>query len=260
MPIDFHAEQNRMTYTKRTADPTWIATFTQLVDVSGREVLDIGCGGGIYSKALADLGAANVTGVDFSEEMLRGARENAKGYEQVQFAVGNALATGLANGRYDVILERALVHHLTDLQACFAEAYRLLKPGGTLVVQDRTAADCLLPGSATHLRGYFFEKCPQLIEKEVRRRPSGEAVQQAMRAAGFATVEERQAWETRRTYENETELAEDLLARTGRSILHELDDEQLQELVRFVIEGVQDRTGADIVEQDRWTIWVARKG
>lgn len=258
MPIDFHAEKNRFSYTTREADPTWVGTFQALVDVKGKRVLDIGCGGGIYCKAMADLGAASVTGADFSEEMLKGAQENCRDYPHVQFAVGNALETGLPSEQYDVILERALIHHLQDLQACFAEAYRLLQPGGVLVVQDRTPEDCLLPGSATHVRGYFFERFPQLVAKETGRRPQSTAVVEAMKAAGFADVTAQQAWETRRTYANQAELADDLLARTGRSILHELDDGQLQELVPFIQAQLPD--GDKIVEQDRWTIWVAKKG
>jgi ubiquinone/menaquinone biosynthesis C-methylase UbiE len=260
MPIDFHAEKNRFSYTTREADPTWVATFQELVEVKGKQVLDIGCGGGIYSKAIADLGAASVTGADFSEEMLKGAQENCREYPQVRFAVGDAYDTGLPSGQFDVILERALIHHLQDLQACFAEAYRLLQPGGTLVVQDRTPEDCLLPGSETHVRGYFFERYPKLSDKETGRRPQSAAVVQAMRAAGFADVAVQQAWETRRTYANEAALAEDLLARTGRSILHELNDAELQDMVQFIQAKLQAREGQAIVEQDRWTIWVAKKG
>jgi predicted RNA methylase len=43
-----------------------------LFDFSGKRVADIGCGGGIYAKALAELGAREVIALDYSEEMLKG--------------------------------------------------------------------------------------------------------------------------------------------------------------------------------------------
>jgi 2-polyprenyl-3-methyl-5-hydroxy-6-metoxy-1,4-benzoquinol methylase len=70
MPIDFHSAQNRYTYASREADPAWRQAISEIVAMEGKDALDIGCGGGIYTKALAQMGAAHVTGVDFSREML----------------------------------------------------------------------------------------------------------------------------------------------------------------------------------------------
>ena len=255
MPINFHAEENRHTYATRQADPSWVAAIKSIVHVKGKHVLDIGCGGGIYSKALADMGAAHVTCLDFSEASLSGAREHCQAYANLSFVQGNALDTGLYAQQYDVILERALIHHLRqdDLPACFTEAFRLLKPGGTFIIQDRTPEDCLLPGSSTNIRGYFFERYPPLAEKEVARRYENKPVLQALLHAGFQGVKEQKLWETRAIYPDFDALAQDLLARTGRSILHELTDEDLQDLVSYIREKLQGQT--EIVEQDRWTIW-----
>ena len=61
-------------------------------------------------------------------------------------------------------------------------------------------------------------------------------------------------WEVRRTYATVEELERDLAARTGRSILHALDDGELQALITYI----RDRIGSPpIVEKDRWTIWSA---
>src|SRR5262249_9808097 len=83
-----------------------------------------------------------------------------------------AVATGLPMASADIVFERALIHHLGDLKACFAEARRVLVPRGTLIVQDRTPADVDLPGSPEHLRGYFFERFPRLGDVERTRRPT----------------------------------------------------------------------------------------
>jgi ubiquinone/menaquinone biosynthesis C-methylase UbiE len=262
MPIDFHSHKNRLSYTTRRANLSWKEAIEQIVDVQGKRIADIGCGGGIYLKALADMGAATVTGIDFSHEMLQGARENCQGYNSIQFIIGNALHTGLPANQYDVILERALIHHLSkkDLEACFAEALRLLTPEGTFIVQDRIPEDCLLPGSPTNIRGYFFSRYPKLKEKETARRLENNFVLQTLKQVGFQNIQERKLWETRAIYPNINILKEDLLARTGRYILHELTDTELQDLVTYVQNKLQGDEDQEIVEQDRWTIWTGRKG
>ncbi|UHA75747.1 class I SAM-dependent methyltransferase [Paenibacillus sp. 481] len=262
MSIHFHDEKNRSTYAKREADATWIAKINDIVNVRQKQVVDIGCGGGIYSKALAEMGAECVTGVDFSEQMLVSARENSQSYPNIQFSVGNALDTTLPCEQYDIVLQRAIIHHIQDqdLQVCFEEAYRLLKQGGTLVVQNRTPEDCLLEGTSTHIRGYFFSTFPELATIEVARRHSNHIVVQALQAAGFKyeCIEVHQLWETRQMYSDIQTLTDDLLHRTGRSILHELSDVQLAELVQVVREQLSDND-QQIVEKDRWTIWKAVK-
>lgn len=254
----FHDYKNRFTYATREADATWLEWAERHVPLSGAKVVDMGCGGGIYTKAMLALGAAEATGVDFSAAMLEGARQNAAGDSRARFVQGDAYATGLPDGSADVVLERALIHHLTDLPAAFKEAYRLLAPGGMLIVQDRTPEDCLLPGSPTHLRGYFFETFPRLAVSETGRRPTTDAVVAAMTGAGFSGIRTKWLWETRTVYAGIEELERDLLARTGRSILHELSDEQLARLTAFIAAKLTPQE-TPIVEQDRWTIWTARK-
>jgi len=266
MSIDFHAQENRYTYATRRADSSWMTLVNSIVAVNGKRALEIGCGGGIYTKALADMGAASVTGLDYSREMLQAARENCSGYANIDFVLGSALGTGLLAERYDLVLQRAIIHHLTqnDLRTCFVEAFRLLRSGGILIVQDRTLEDCMLPGSKTHIRGYFFSRYPRLANLEVTctRRPRSELVLQMLRQVGFQSVEERKLWETHAVYSNLEALSEDLLARTGYSILHALTDAELQDLVThitYVQEQLQNAGDAEIVEQDCWTIWSAAK-
>lgn len=52
MPIDFSHPQNKYTYAIRTASPEWRSRVREILDPQGRDVVDIGCGGGIYSRAL----------------------------------------------------------------------------------------------------------------------------------------------------------------------------------------------------------------
>ncbi|MCM3703160.1 class I SAM-dependent methyltransferase [Paenibacillus macerans] len=258
MPINFNDPGNQRIYAGRNADESWTGFMRETVGVTNRRVADIGCGGGIYSRALLGLGAAGVVGVDYSEAMLQGAAENCSGIKGISLVQGNAYCTGLPESEFDMVLERALIHHLGDLDACFKEAERILKPGGELIVQDRTPEDCMLPGDSRHIRGYFFEKYPRLILAETARRHASSKVRQALERNGFHLKKAVSLWETRRIYDDIGELSEDLRARTGRSLLFELDDKELSELIDYII-GRLPESAAPIVEQDRWTVWVAVK-
>ncbi|GAA3403772.1 class I SAM-dependent methyltransferase [Paenibacillus hodogayensis] len=258
MPIDFHAEQNRHTYTSRSADQGWADLLESIVSFKGKSVADIGCGGGIYTKKMAELGASETVGIDFSNNMLDTAKEACSAYPNIRFLPGDAMHTPLPDGSLDIVLERALIHHLSDLNACFREAGRVLKTGGILIVQDRTPEDCLLPGSEHHFRGAIFELFPRLAHIETSRRHSSETVVNAMKEAGFGHVNEARFWETRNTYRRFGELADDLETRRGRSILHELSDEEIRTLIVRLRALIPERD-RDIVERDRWTVWSARK-
>lgn len=257
MGIDFHAEENQGAYIGRAADETWRQAMRSLVDPHGKKVMDIGCGGGIYSKAWVELGAASVIGADFSEVMLKAAWEHCRGEERIKFIRRAAHATGCPDGSADIVFARALIHHLPELDPFFEEAFRLLAPGGICIVQDRTMNDVLMPATPSHFRGYFLERFPQLLVKESRRRPVDEVVRETMKRTGFVQVDTRALWEVRRTYEGWSELKADLLARIGRSILHELTDEELRQLVDHIGEKVSHQQ--KIEEQDHWTIWIGVK-
>jgi SAM-dependent methyltransferase len=228
-----------------------------LVDPCGKHVADIGCGGGIYAHAWRDLGAARVTGVDFSTTMLADARDLSAGDPCCAFRHGDATATGLPDTSVDIAFSRAVIHHLPDLPAALAEAHRILKPGGTVIIQDRTIEDVRHPASAEHLRGYFFEVFPCLLEIEERRRPASASVVSALDRAGFERVISLPLVERRAAWLSWPALEADLRARTGRSILHALADVDLD----LLIARIHDATTGEfpLTEADRWTVWTGRK-
>ncbi|HYH12286.1 MAG TPA: class I SAM-dependent methyltransferase, partial [Thermomicrobiales bacterium] len=173
------------------------------------------------------------------------------------FARGDATATGQRGASFDIVFSRALIHHLATPEPMVAEAVRLLRPGGILIIQDRTVEDVLRPASPSHLRGYFFERYPRLIETERERRPATETVVAAMASAGLVGIETVTLSEPRRRYESVSELQDDLRARTGRSILHALSDEELDDLIAYITARVTH--AMPIQEADHWTIWCATR-
>lgn len=144
--------------------------------------------------------------------MLRGAMKECAGYPNLSFQQGSASSTGLGEDSQDLIVERALIHHVDDVEACFAD------------------------------EGH---------------RPQSSQVIKALKGAGFNMIEEIVSWETRALYESKESLLEDIRTRTGRSILFDLDDKELEGLVGMLNEKIS--VNGPLEEKDRWTIWKAVK-
>lgn len=102
-----------------------------LEQVCNWDVLDAGCGGGRYSAAWAKLGAASVTGLDFSEIGIQTARERtASKLNNVKFEIGDALAIPFPDNSFDCVFSNGVLHHTRDWKKGIHEMVRVLKPGG----------------------------------------------------------------------------------------------------------------------------------
>ncbi|MGH1288212.1 class I SAM-dependent methyltransferase [Bacillus toyonensis] len=257
MSINFHDANNKYTYATRNADVSWVEMIKNITDIQNKQIIDIGCGGGIYTKELALMGAQNVVGLDFSTEILQAAKENCSDFPNISFIHGDAHSIPYPNETFDIVISRAVIHHLQDIPTFLREASRILKKNGLLILQDRTIEDCTIPGSPEHIRGYFFSVFPKLIEIESKRRPKTATIQQELQKHSLHVFPSQTQWEVRKIHDSVEALLQDLSPRTGRSILYELTDHELVQLLHHIQIALQNIS--PIIEKDRWTIWNGRK-
>lgn len=99
-------------------------------------VLDIGTGPGFFSILLAERGY-NVSAVDYTEEMLVKARDNAGIFkDEIDFRRMDAQNLDFDNNQFDLIVTRNLTWVLEDPEKAYKEWFRVLKPGGKLLNFD----------------------------------------------------------------------------------------------------------------------------
>lgn len=102
----------------------------------GSRVLDLGCGAGLASARMLELGYC-VTGIDSSEKMLEKARDNAKkiGHEdRSEFRIGDFENLGMEEGSFDLVIAMGLIEYLVWDRFALQEMKRVLRPGGHLIV------------------------------------------------------------------------------------------------------------------------------
>jgi len=112
-------------------NPLRLNWINDRVGLSGKQVLDVGCGGGILAESMATLGAT-VTGIDMGEAPLAVAKLHLK-ESGVPVAYRRVTAEELASempGAFDVVTCMEMLEHVPDPASTIAACARLVKPGG----------------------------------------------------------------------------------------------------------------------------------
>lgn len=99
-------------------------------------VLEIGCGNGTGAKlAKKYLNPGRVCGIDLDERMIRTAVSRTRN-TGIPFGVMDSTALGFPKETFNLVLDFGIIHHIPNWKDCIAEIYRVLKPGGALVMED----------------------------------------------------------------------------------------------------------------------------
>jgi len=160
-------------------NPTALAALKK-----GETVLDLGSGAGfdcfLAANRVGDKG--HVIGVDMTPEMLERAKENAKkgGFGNVEFRQGDIEDLPVEDCLIDVIISNCVINLSTDKPRVFQEAFRVLRPGGRLMVSDIVLLKDLPEAIKNSMGAYIGCVGGAILKKQYL---------QAIKDAGFSKVE-----------------------------------------------------------------------
>jgi len=126
----------RASMQRRVADRWWRA---EAVSLKSKTVLEIGCGQGAGTELLLErYGASQVIAFDYDPKQLDLARRRLtpKFNDQPWLFVGDAERLPFRAGRFDVVVEFAILHHVPDWRRALREVARVLKPGGWFFYEE----------------------------------------------------------------------------------------------------------------------------
>jgi SAM-dependent methyltransferase len=226
-----------------------------LGDLRGKRVLDVCCGSGNMTAALANNGAI-AEGIDFAPTMIAKASAH---YPAISFQHGDAEALGYPDNSFDHVVCCYGIMHLARPDRAIAEAHRVLKPGGVYVFTQWALDDELLTIVSAAVAEHG-----QLVELPAGPPPmrfsEPEECRRALTAAGFDTIAVERieiTWTS-----NRPEALLDLIAggTVRAAMMIEAQDPGRQAKIREVIvDAARARTSATVTHIRRPTVMALGK-
>jgi len=153
-----------------------------------QKLLDIGSGTGTFLAVVHDR-FASATGLEYNSGMIEQAQQRLQGAKNVTYVQGSAHAMPFEDGAFDAATMNQVTHHFpNDDDFAFhktvcAEAYRVLKPGGCLVINHMTRVQAR--------EGYWWGGClPRATEECCKKTVPTEQLLRYLREAGFTIEDE----------------------------------------------------------------------
>lgn len=164
----------------RCADPFLTERLYTLLSLQkDLKCLDVGCGTGNYTIALAARGDCSFYGVEPSETMLESAKRKSS---SVTWASAAAENLPFENEFFDAALVTLTIHHWKSLEKGFAEICRVLKSGGNFVIFTAFSEQM-----ENYWLNYYF---PVMLKDSMSVMPSRKMIETALNSAGFNIVKE----------------------------------------------------------------------
>ena len=157
----------------------WMKVVASYVDKDNiKTIVDLGCGTGRFSEALAIHFDAEVIGIDPSEKMLEQAQKKLRDH-RVRYQPGSAEAIPLGDDSVDLIYMSMTFHHFSDPMLAARECGRILRDGGTACLRA-----CVRDRIPSYPYVEFFPESHPILEADL---PTWHFVCDVFESAGFST-------------------------------------------------------------------------
>lgn len=141
----------------------WVKRYAK-----NKVVLDAGCGSGYGADGLIRSGAKKVYGVDINSESIKYCQEHHQ-QENLEFSIGDLAKLDLPDKSFDLIVAFEVIEHVKDCPKVISEFYRLLKPGGKLILSTPNKK-IYSPGTKKsfypfHWQEFYLEDLKKLLSR-----------------------------------------------------------------------------------------------
>jgi ubiquinone/menaquinone biosynthesis C-methylase UbiE len=213
----------------------------------GKKLIELGCGTGRWTIALAERTGCEAVGLDRSPEMLAKAREKDR-EGLVRWMEGDCERLTVERESYDCALMVLMMHHLEDHLGTFRGVLKTLKPGGVLLIRQGTLEDVL-----TDPIHRFF---PEVVTIDRKRTPFRAEIEYWLTRAGFDPV--RVEILKQHTYATNMRMLEEIQKKVA-SALRLIDDEAYQAGLARLTAHLRRHTDDPSLRDSQFTLFVGRK-